>query len=154
MSALSLPSATKLRRLCFHRRVSVHGGGGGVPGPGKVCSQEGAWSRGVPGPGRGVCSGGCMVPGGTWSGGGLVPGGAWSRGGAWSGGWVVAWSQGGAPGRGGAIPASTEADPLPGRDGYCCRRYASYWNAFFFHINFKFLVAYKKTRLLIRAFCA
>ena len=37
-----LPSATKLRRLCFYRRLSVHTG---VPGPGGVCSQ------GVPGPG-------------------------------------------------------------------------------------------------------
>ena len=26
------------------------------------------------------------------------------------------------------------ADPLPRRDGYCCGRYASYWNAFFFFI--------------------
>ena len=26
-----LPSATKLRRLCFYRRVSVHGGGGCLP---------------------------------------------------------------------------------------------------------------------------
>ena len=59
--ATLLPSATKLRRLCFHRRVSVHRGG--------------AWSWG-PGPG------GCLVP------------------------------------------------PSPGRYGYCCGRYASYWNAF------------------------
>ena len=26
-----LPSATKLRRLCFYRCLSVHGGGGGIP---------------------------------------------------------------------------------------------------------------------------
>ena len=61
----SLPSATKLRRSCFHRRVTIHGGR--VPGPG---------------------------------------------GGAWSGG----------PGLWGCL--------VPGRDGYCCGRYASYWNAF------------------------
>ena len=40
-----IPSATKLRRLCFYRCVSVHRGvpgpGGGVPGPGGVCSRGG-----------------------------------------------------------------------------------------------------------------
>ena len=42
---------------------------------------------------------------------------------------------GGVPGSGGClvlgggIPACTEADPSR-RDGYCCGRYASYWNAF------------------------
>ena len=30
---------------------------------------------------------------------------------------------------GGVIPACTEADP-PTADGYCCGRYASYWNTF------------------------
>ena len=40
------------------------------------------------------------------------PGGAWSWGGAWFQ---------GVPGPGGV-----------GRDGYCCGRYASYWNAFLF----------------------
>ena len=60
-----LPSATKLRRLCFHRHVSVHRGvscpgtglcllqggvfpvGGGLPGPRGVWSWEGACSQGV-----------------------------------------------------------------------------------------------------------
>ena len=44
---------------------------------------------------------------------------------------------GGVPGRGWGvgITACTEADP-PGRDGYCCGRYASYWNAFLFGILF------------------
>ena len=38
-------------------------------------------------------------------------------------------TQGGVPAQArGGIPAWTEADPPP--DGYCCRRYASYWNAF------------------------
>ena len=72
----SLPSATKLRRLCFHRRVSVHGGRGtwsrGVPAPGGTCSGGSAWSRGVPG------HGGCLVTGGAWSWGVSVPeGGGW-----------------------------------------------------------------------------
>ena len=35
---------------------------------------------------------------------------------------------GGVQARGGCIPACTEADPPA--DGYCCGRYASYWNAF------------------------
>ena len=34
----------------------------------------------------------------------------------------------------GCIPACTEADPPPPADGYCCGRYASYWNAFLFKI--------------------
>ena len=75
---------------------------GGVPGLG------GCLVWGVPGPG------GCLVRG------------------------LGAWSQGGMPGPrgclvpgGGGIPACTEADPpFPERDGYCCGRYASYWNAF------------------------
>ena len=64
---------------------------------------------GVPGPGV------CLVPGGLLPGG--VPG------------------PRPAPGGGGvSIPPCTEADP-PGRDGYCCGRYASYWNAFLFHMR-------------------
>ena len=65
---LLLPSATKLRRLCFYRRLSVHRGGG-VPGPGRVPGLGGlllggAWSWG------GVCSlGSCLLQGG------LLPGG-------------------------------------------------------------------------------
>ena len=31
VQTLSLPSATKLRRFCFYRCLSVHGGGGGIP---------------------------------------------------------------------------------------------------------------------------
>ena len=50
---LLLPSATKLRRLCFYRCVSVH---------------------------RGVCSRGVLGPGGVSARGGLLPGGAWSWG--------------------------------------------------------------------------
>ena len=70
---------------------------------------------GVPGPGVGDwgCSGGCLLPGGTWSRRVHAP-----RGGAWSG--------GSAPG-GGLLPVGTPWD------GYCCVRYASYWNAFLLH---------------------
>ena len=55
--------------------------------------------------------------------GGLVPGGGWSWG-AWLGGVGV-------PGPGGVCSRGVpgEEPPLP-RDGYCCGRYASYWNAF------------------------
>ena len=43
----------------------------------------------------------------------------------------------GSPGPGlGSIPACTEADtttlPLLAADDYCCKQYASYWNAFLF----------------------
>ena len=66
-----LPSATKLRRLYFHRRLSVHKG---LPGPGGclvggcLVRGGGAWSQG----------GGCLVPGvpgpgGAWSGGVGIP---------------------------------------------------------------------------------
>ena len=56
----SLPSATKLLRLCFYMCLSVHGG---VSAPGGVCSG----GRGVPLPGDlllgGVCSWGCLLLG-------------------------------------------------------------------------------------------
>ena len=77
-------------------------------------------------------TGGCLVlggacPGGSGSGGsacyqrGSGPGGSGSGG----GGCLLlggVWSQG--------VPGG---DPLP--DGYCCGRYASYWNAFLFIIE-------------------
>ena len=59
----SLPSATKLRRLCFHRSVSVHGGC--VPGPGGCLLPGGVCSiKRVSAPG-GVylVPGGCLLPG-------------------------------------------------------------------------------------------
>ena len=64
--------------------------------------------------------GGCLLlGGGAWSGGGVpAPGGVCS-GGAWSRGCLLGW----VPGLGGL---------LPGGPGYCCGRYASYWNAFLF----------------------
>ena len=79
-----------LRRLCFHRCLSV-------------CP------AGCPGPGRGVCPRGCQGPG--------------PRG-------LSRPRPRGCPGpgpEGGCIPACTEA-----ADGYCCGRYASYWNVFLF----------------------
>ena len=110
----------------------------GVPGLGGVCSWGGAWSRG------------CLLPGGcAWSWGGtwwtplgwllllgcLVWGGCLLLvGGVWS--WGVsspsgcAWSRG-VPGPGGCLVENP-------RDGYCCRRYASYWNAFLFPKKFQF----------------
>ena len=67
-----LPSATKFRRLCFYRCLSVRRG---VSAPG------GAWSReAVPHPGGGEClvwgvsaPRGCLVPEGAWSGGVGIP---------------------------------------------------------------------------------
>ena len=66
-------------------------------------------------------------PGGVPAQGGSAPGG-----GAWSG---VVCSQGGllwgVPGPGGRgclLQGVPGGDPPP--DGYCCERYASYWNAF------------------------
>ena len=61
-----------------------------------------------------------------------------STGGAWSGG--VAWSMGrgclvwGVPALGGGVPDPGGVPPSP--NGYCCGRYASYWNAFLFTHDF------------------
>ena len=80
----------------------------------------------------GLLPGGCLLRGGVPGPGGPGLGGAWS-GGAWSwgvpghGGCLLLGASVAAPG--GGIPACTEAEP-PGRDGYCCGRYASHWNAF------------------------
>ena len=66
----------------------------------------------------GVClsTGGCLVPGGPSPGGGVPsPGGGLLPGGLVLGGGLVPGGPGGEP---------------PKRDGHCCRRYASYWNAF------------------------
>ena len=107
-----LPSATKLRRLCFYRCLSVHRGGVVSQHALQVVSQHalqqvsrgGASSRGVPAPG-GACSGRVPAPWGE-----LLQGGACSR--------------------------EVETPPV---DGYCCGRYASYWNAFLFFNVFIFL---------------
>ena len=90
-----------------------------------------------------VFTGVCLSTGGAWS-----WGGSWSRGclvggvhgpwGAWSGGarfWGVpglrgVCSQGGAWSRGCLLLGGGLVETPP--DGYCCGRYASYWNAFLF----------------------
>ena len=106
--SLLLPSATKLRRLCFYRCVSVHR---------EAVSQHALKGEGVP------ALGGCLVQGGAWSGGAL----SGEQGGAWSGAGglvrVGAWSREG--GGGGDCPP-------PPAYGYCCGRYVSYWNAFLY----------------------
>ena len=58
-----------LRRLCFYRCLSVHGGGGvwsqvEVPASGGVCSGGGLVLRGVSCPGRCLVPGGCLLLGG------------------------------------------------------------------------------------------
>ena len=64
----------------------------------------------------------CLSTGGVC----LVHGGVWFRGGAWS--WGGAWSRG-VCSRGVVSQHALRQTP-PGRDGYCCGQYASYWNAF------------------------
>ena len=70
---LLLPFATKLRRLYFHRRVSVHRG---VPGPGWCLLPRGSAPRGCVCAPRGGClvQGGCLVPVGCLLLGGCYPG--------------------------------------------------------------------------------
>ena len=99
----SLPSATKLRRLCFYRCVSVHRG---------VCLVWGVCSQG------GLLGGGCLL----W--------------------------EGSAPGR--VVSQYALRQTPHGRDGYCCGRYASYWNAFLFGCaicKFTRYAAYKNSPL-------
>ena len=106
----------------------------------------------------GVWSGGvCLVRGGASSGGGGVSGpggggcmlrdGASSQGGVWSWGVVCSgvcvcllWGVmlGGFLLLGGLLPGG--GDPRPPRDGYCCERYASYWNAFLLQLQFNLFV--------------
>ena len=93
-SVLFLPPATKLRRLCFYRCLSVHGGGG-IP----ACLAGGIPACLAAGLGGAIPA--CLATGlwgGVWSG-GLLPGGAWSGGGLLLG-------EGGT-----GIPACTETDP-------------------------------------------
>ena len=71
-----------------------------------TCSQGGACSQGGSGPRRGVPALG------RWC---LVPG---------------------RLGAGGLVPAGEFLEWRPPDDGYCCRLYASYWNAFLFSIIF------------------
>ena len=125
----------------------MHGPGGGwwgVHGPRGVVG--GAWSRGVHETGGGVC--------------------AWSWRGAWCyrgrGVCLVLWggasSQGGmclvtggcvpGPGEGLVSQHALRQPPLPGRDGYSCGRFASYWNAFLFDLLYKLLIGWQTFRHL------
>ena len=90
----------------------------------EFCPQGGAWSWGVCSQGGGCVSApeGCLLPGG-------VP---WSRGDVCSGGCLL-------PGcllPGGCLVRGVGvfSQGVPG--GYCCGRYASYWNAFLFYTVF------------------
>ena len=92
-------------------------------------------------PQGGVCSGGCLVPGvcsggvpGPGGRGVPGPGGVCSRGVPGLGGSTLG---GSALGRclvlgGGVVSQDALRQTPPGRDSYCCGRYASYWNAFLF----------------------
>ena len=116
-----LPPGTKLGQSYIFTGVchSVNRGRG--PGPG-----EDVWSKGGSGPGGGVWSGGVSAVRGVWSGGVsglggcLLWGGCLVLGGVWSGGVAGA--------RGFALRGMCLVDTP--RDGHCCGRYASYWNAF------------------------
>ena len=101
-----LPSATKLQRLCFCRRLSVHRG--------SACSQ------GVPALG-GLLPEGCLLWGvsalGEPAPGGCLLGGVCSQ-------EVV------------SQHALRQTPHAPGRDGYCCRRYASSCSFYFHYFTF------------------
>ena len=86
-----------------------------------VCLSTGGWS--APGGCRGGLLPGCLLLGGAWSQSGVCSLGGPGPGGR---GCLVLGGVG--------IPACTEANP-PRRDGYCCGRYASYWNAFLLDIR-------------------
>ena len=100
----------------------------------------------MPGPKGGGLVQGLSDPGGggVWSGEGV-----WSWGGTWSrGGGVWSWGVpgpgvGGCWSRGRGVPGPTGVCSgggwlVPGGDGHCCGRYASYWNAFLFLLKFRF----------------
>ena len=79
----------------------------------------------------GVClsTGGGFLVGGSWSRGCLVGGGACSRG---------VCSQGVCSQGGWLVSQHALRQTPPGRDGYCCGWYASYWNAFLLRFLFLF----------------
>ena len=105
---LFLPSATKLRRLCFYTCLSVHRGSASVQGyhPPEQTLRLGADTTPPP-----------TV--GTFPGADLPPEQA------------PPWKQ-------------TPDTRHPPADGYCCGRYASYWNAFLY--MFKNLMKVQKNR--------
>ena len=93
-------------RVCH----AVHRGGGGM------ISQHALQQGG------GVCV--CTIPACLAVGGVCSQGGACSRGRSALGGGVCS---------GGRVPAPGGHGDPPEADGYCCGRYASYWNAFLFN---------------------
>ena len=126
-TTILLPSATKLRRLCFYTCLSVHGGGctwAGIPP-----RQVPLWDQvHPPGPGTPPWDQ-VHHPQGRYTPRAGTP-----------------WDQVHPPGPG--TPPGTRYTPrtrypppgqvhppgpgTPPADGYCCGRYASYWNAFLF----------------------
>ena len=115
------------------------GGGGAIP----ACIAGGIAACIAGGIAACLAVGG-SAPGGSALGGlvgllgGLLLGGVCSQGGLFQGG---ACSGGSAPGVGG-VPdlrgVCLGVENPPGADGYCCGRYASYWNAFLFRKIFAF----------------
>ena len=141
-TGIFLPPATKLGQGNIFRSVCQ-----------EFCSQGG----GSPGSHLGACWG--VLAGGIQAhtqqdAGGLAGGGlqAHTQGGCWG---VWLWECPGPhlgvsrPRQGDCIPACTEADPPP--DGYCCRQYASYWNAFLlfnsFRVGHDFLESFTPLRI-------
>ena len=125
-----LPSATKLRRLCFYTCLSFC--------PRGRCAIPACIADGIP---ANLAVGGYLVLGGSAQG-VPGPGGAWSQ---WDLLWGVSALEGSALGgllrgvcSGGSAPGGC-GDP-PEADDYCCGRYASYLNAFLFFSYFDSLV--------------
>ena len=130
MLSLLLPSATKLRRLCFYTCLSFCSGGGsasvhaGIPLPWTrhPLGADAPWTRHPPEqtppgsrhPARSRHTPREQTP-----------------------------SRPGTP-QGADTPLGTRHTPGPGvhppADGYCCGRYASYWNAFLFEFILAHLI--------------
>ena len=132
INAILLPSSSKLRRLCFYRCVSVHGGVPNqvhTPRAGKPSGQGSSPWAGTP-PGRYTPHqagtqplAGTPPPRYTPPGPGTPhdrypPG---TR-------YITPLGPGTSPPRAGT--PTDQVHPPPPRYGHCCGRYASYWNAF------------------------
>ena len=125
-----------LRRLCFYRCLSVHGGGGGVVSQHalQVVSQHALQQGEVSQHALQVVSQHALQQGGGST--GPHPGGSW---GVWPG-WAPCPHPGvSRPTHRGCISQHAlrqTPPPPPPVDGYCRRRYASYWNAFLLWLIF------------------
>ena len=133
-----LPSATKLRRLCFYTCLSVHRGSTWAVPPGTRYSPQDQ----VHPPGPGTPPGTRYTPPGYHQvhppEPGTPPGTRYPP--PWD---QVPWDQVHPPGpdttpRDQVHPPGTQYTPPPG-DGYCCGRYASYWNAFLYSYALAFM---------------